>query len=59
MDIKLVLHHMQEQVKNICHLGAYGSESFTRTQAKAVLGMTIALLAKPTVGFVFPEITNQ
>ncbi|MCU7849380.1 MAG: hypothetical protein KZQ89_15610 [Candidatus Thiodiazotropha sp. (ex Lucinoma kastoroae)] len=42
---------LREQFKNICHLGAHGSEYFTRTQAKAVLGMTMALLAEPTVGF--------
>lgn len=42
---------MREQIKNVCQLGAHGSESFTRSQAKAVLGMTLALLAEPTVGF--------
>lgn len=50
---------LREQIKNVCQLGAHGSESFTRSQAKAVLGMTLALLAEPTVGFVFPETTNQ
>ena len=42
---------LREQLKNICQLGAHGSEYFTRSQAKAVLGMTMALLAEPTVGF--------
>ncbi len=41
---------LREQLKNICQLGAHGSETFTRSQAKAVLGMTMALLAEPTVG---------
>ena len=36
--------------KNICQLGAHGTEEFTCSQAKAVLGMTMALLAEPTVG---------
>jgi hypothetical protein len=42
---------LREQLKNICQLGAHGTEGFTRSQAKAVLGMTMALLAEPTVGF--------
>lgn len=42
---------MREQIKNLCHLGAHGSEDFTRSQAKSVLGMTMALLAEPSVGF--------
>lgn len=42
---------LREQLKNVCQLGAHGSESITRSQAKAVLGMTMALLAEPTVGF--------
>lgn len=42
---------MREQIKNVCQLGAHGSEAFTRSQAKAVLGVTMALLAEPTVGF--------
>lgn len=42
---------IREQLKNVCQLGAHGSESFTRSQAKTVLAMTIALLAEPTVGF--------
>jgi len=41
---------LREQLKNICQLGAHGSESFTRSQAKAVLSMTMTLLAEPTVG---------
>lgn len=42
---------LREQLKNVCQLGAHGSEYFTRSQAKAVLAMTMALLAEPTVGF--------
>lgn len=41
---------LREQLKNICQLGAHGNEEFTRSQARAVLGMTMALLAEPTVG---------
>ena len=41
----------REQLKSICHLSAHGIEFFTRSQARAVLGMTLALLAEPTVGF--------
>jgi len=42
---------LREQLKNICQLGAHGNQEFTRSQARAVLGMTMALLAEPTVGF--------
>lgn len=42
---------MREQVKNICQLGAHGESVFTRSQARAVLGLTLTLLAEPTVGF--------
>jgi hypothetical protein len=42
---------LREQLKNVCQLGAHGSEEFTRSQAKAILGMTMTLLAEPTVGF--------
>lgn len=42
---------VREQLKSICHLGAHGREFFTRSQARAVLGMTLALLAEPTIGF--------
>jgi hypothetical protein len=41
---------LREQLKNICQLGAHGSETFTRSQAKAILGITMTLLAEPTVG---------
>ena len=41
---------LREQLKNVCQLGAHGSEFFTRSQAKAVLSMTLVLLAEPTVG---------
>lgn len=50
---------LREQLKNVCQLGAHGSESFTRSQAKAVLGMTMALLAEPTVGFVSSQEMNN
>lgn len=50
---------LREQIKNVCQLGAHGSESFTRSQAKAVLGMTLALLAEPTVGFSCSEIGQE
>ncbi|EGG94674.1 hypothetical protein IMCC1989_2486 [gamma proteobacterium IMCC1989] len=43
---------LREQLKNVCQLGAHGNEEFTRSQAKAVLGMTMALMAESTVGFV-------
>ncbi|MEJ2754479.1 MAG: hypothetical protein P8104_01235 [Gammaproteobacteria bacterium] len=46
---------LREQLKNVCQLGAHGSEYFTRSQAKTVLGMTMVLLAEPTVGFVYGE----
>ena len=42
---------LREQIKNVCQLGAHGSEDFSRSQARAVLGMTMALLTEPTVGF--------
>jgi hypothetical protein len=42
---------VREQLKSICHLGAHGREFFTRSQARSVLGMTLALLAEPTIGF--------
>ncbi len=46
---------VREQLKNVCQLGAHGNEFFTRSQAKTVLAMTVALLAEPTVGFVYGE----
>lgn len=42
---------IREQLKNVCQLGAHGDESFTRSQAKSILAMTMALLAEPTIGF--------
>jgi len=41
---------LREQLKNVCQLGAHGDEFFSRSQAKAVLGMTMVLLTEPTVG---------
>lgn len=42
---------LREQLKNKCQLGVHGSEGFTRSQARSVLAMTLALLSEPTVGF--------
>jgi len=41
---------LREGLKNITHLGAHEDEEFSRLQAQAVLGMTIALLSSPEVG---------
>ncbi|MGR0278824.1 hypothetical protein ACUM5Y_07230 [Marinomonas dokdonensis] len=43
---------LREGVKNICQLGAHGSEEFSRSQARMILGMTLTLLSEPTVGSV-------
>ncbi|MBZ9612690.1 hypothetical protein [Rheinheimera maricola] len=51
MSAEQRLLSIREQLKNVCQLGAHGSEQFTRSQAKAVLGMTMVLLAEPTVGY--------
>lgn len=45
------LMSLREQLKNICQLGAHGTDQFSRSQARAVLGMTMVLLAETTVGF--------
>lgn len=45
------LMDLREQLKNVCQLGAHGSEPFSQSQARTVLGMTKVLLAEPTVGF--------
>jgi len=44
---------LREQLKNICQLGAHvnDQEEFTRLQANAILGTTLALLSEPTIGF--------
>ncbi len=52
MTAKERMLSLREQLKNICHLGAHSKEKFTRSQAKSMLGVTIALLADPTVGLV-------
>lgn len=44
------LMSLREQLKNVCQLGAHGNDQFSRSQARAVLGMTMLLLAEPTVG---------
>jgi hypothetical protein len=41
---------LREQLKNVCQLGAHGDEDFSRSQAKSILAMTMALIAEPTVG---------
>ena len=42
---------MREQLKNICQLGAHGSDDFSRSQTKAIFATTVSLLSEPTVGF--------
>lgn len=51
MSVEDRMLSMREHVKNICQLGGHGHEQFTRSQARAVLAMTMALLSEPTVGF--------
>lgn len=51
MSVEARMLSMREHVKNICQLGGHGHEQFTRSQARAVLAMTLALLSEPTVGF--------
>ena len=51
MSAEQRLLSIREQLKNVCQLGAHGAEQFTRSQARAVLGMTMVLLAEPTVGY--------
>ena len=52
-DINAVerLLSLREKLKNVCQLGVHGTEEFTRSQKKAVLSITMALLAEPTAGF--------
>ena len=55
---------LREQLKNICQLGGhdldnYEDGEFTRSQARVVLGMTMTLLAEPTVGFSRRYITEE
>lgn len=50
---------LREQLKNICQLGAHGSEAFTRSQARAIFGMTLALLAEPTVGLFEGQLSGK
>lgn len=50
---------MREQLNNICHLGVHGDESFSRSQARAVLSATLSLLAEPTVGFIDTELASR
>jgi len=40
---------LREGLKNITQLGAHHSEEFSREQAQAVLGMTVALLSSPEI----------
>lgn len=41
---------LREGLKNITHLGAHENEEFSRLQAQAILGMTVALLSSPEIG---------
>lgn len=41
---------LREGLKNITQLGAHYGDEFSRNQAQAVLGMTVALLSSPEVG---------
>lgn len=41
---------LREALKNITHLGNHPSEEFSRHQAQAILGMTVALLSSPEIG---------
>ena len=66
-EIMTVIERMlslREQLKNICQLGGHDSDNhedgeFTRSQARVVLGMTMTLLAEPTVGFSSRYITEK
>jgi hypothetical protein len=51
--------NLREQIKNVCQLGAHGNKIFTRSQAKAILGITLSLLAEPTVGFARIESASE
>ena len=51
MSVEERMLSLREHVKNICQLGGHGHQQFTRSQARAVLAMTMALLSEPTVGF--------
>lgn len=59
MTVRERMLSMREQVKNVCQLSAHGDEEFTRSQAKSILGLTLTLLAEPTVGFVLPDSMSQ
>lgn len=41
---------LREALKNIAHLGSHHADDFSRQQAQAILGMTVALLSCPEVG---------
>ncbi len=41
---------LREALKNITHLGSHHGDEFSRQQAQAVLGMTVALLSSPEIG---------
>jgi len=41
---------LREALKNITHLGNHPGEEFSRHQAQAILGMTVALLSSPEIG---------
>jgi len=50
---------LREQLKNVCQLGAHGDEDFSRSQAKSILAMTMALIAEPTVGIGEPALSHD
>lgn len=50
---------LREQLKNVCQVGAHGTEPFSRSQARAVVGMTMTLLAEPTVGFFHDPVSED
>lgn len=50
MTINERMLFLREGLKNITHLSAHEDEEFSRQQAQAVLGMTVALLSAPEVG---------
>lgn len=50
MDSDERMLFLREGLKNITQLGAHHGDEFSRNQAQAVLGMTVALLSSPEVG---------
>jgi len=50
MDVLERMLFLREGLKNVTQLGAHHSKEFSRQQAQAILGMTVALLSSPEVG---------